>query len=160
MNTLNRDDDVNVYTNITEFKKLHQKFIDAKKVHTIAVLMKSLWENHALFYYIATAPYLEIGLHGWVHKDYSQLDYEECYVDLRGAIHYWEGNFKRMMGVDKIPDEKTIKVFFAPWNREGKDVKNVCKALGLKFCATPKGEWDGQNIRSFHYWSVKDNFKP
>ena len=83
---LHRDDDPNVYTNVVLFKNLHEKFIEAKQVHTVAVIMKDLWENHALFYYLATAPYLDIGLHGWEHKNYSTLDYQECYDDLKKSL--------------------------------------------------------------------------
>jgi len=155
-----RDDDCNVYTNITEFKKLHQKFIDAKKVHTVAVIMKDLWNNHALFYYLATAPYLEIGLHGWEHNDYSEMSYQDCYMDLKNSITYWEGNYKRMMGVDMVPYHKATRVFFAPWNKDSRHIRSACEALGLEFCSVRKGEWNGQNIRSFHHWSVNDNFKP
>ena len=59
-----RDDDVNVYTCAFHFKELHEQFIAKRKQHVAAVIMKDLWENHALFWYLATAPCLEIGLHG------------------------------------------------------------------------------------------------
>lgn len=152
-NTLYRDDDVSVYTCPMEFKKLHQKFIDKKQVHTVAVLMKDLWENHSLFYYLATAPYLDVQLHGWEHKDYSILSYEECYFDLKKSLDYWEENSTRM-----TKQCKPITTFFAPWNREGEGIKQACKDLGLKFCNTKKGIWEGKEIKSFHYWSA-DDFK-
>ena len=152
---LYRDDDVNVYTDAFKFKELHQQFIDSKQVHTIAVVMKDLWENHALFYYIATAPYLEIGLHGWKHKDYSILSYKECYEDLKRSLEYWKKNSTRMTGVCK-----PIKIFFAPWNREGINIQKACADLGLSFCNVKKGKWNGQEIRSFHWWNIiSNNFK-
>ena len=70
-NLLLRDDDINVYTDAFKFKEFHEQFIAKNQVHTVAVIMKDLWQNHALFYYLATAPLLEVGLHGWEHKDYS-----------------------------------------------------------------------------------------
>ncbi|MHA1167865.1 MAG: polysaccharide deacetylase family protein [Candidatus Hodarchaeales archaeon] len=152
-NIIIRDDDVNVYTCIHEFKKLHQRFIEAGKVHTVAVIMKDLWENHSIFYYLATAPLLEIGLHGWEHKDYSQLSYNECYEDVKKALNYWEENTSRMVG-----KTKKITTFFAPWNREGESIKKACEDLGLRFCAVRKGQWEGKEIRSFHHWS-SDNYK-
>jgi len=146
---IHRDDDPNVYTCPHEFKKLHQKFIDKKQVHTVALIMKDLWQNHSLFYYLATAPYLDIGLHGWEHKDYSQLSYNECYEDIKKSLDYWEENTSRMVG-----KTKEIKIFFAPWNKEGEEIKQVCEDLGLKFCAVRKGIWEGYYIKSFHHWSV------
>lgn len=149
-NILFRDDDPSVYTCPYEFKKIHQQFIDKKTTHTVAVLMKDLWQNHSLFYYLATAPYLDIGLHGWEHKDYSILSYNECYEDIKKSLDYWEENTSRMVG-----KTKKITTFFAPWNREGEEIKKACKDLGLKFCAVRKGEWEGQYIKSFHYWSYE-----
>jgi peptidoglycan/xylan/chitin deacetylase (PgdA/CDA1 family) len=138
-----------------EFKKLHQKFIDAKQVHTVAVLMKDLWENHSLFYYLATAPYLEIGLHGWEHKDYSKLSEFECWNDIDKSINYWEKNASRMTG----KPAKKINTFFAPWNNESKEIKKACSKRNINFCNVKGGEWNGYWIKSFHYWSVTDNFK-
>ncbi|MEK7113094.1 MAG: hypothetical protein AAB875_07330 [Patescibacteria group bacterium] len=149
---LYRDDDVNVYTCPFAFKALHEEFIKRKEVHTVAVIMKDLWENHALFYYLATAPYLEIGLHGWEHWDYSEYSYENCYIELNKALEYWEENAKRMVGY-----AKPIDTFFAPWNHESEYIKLACKELGLKFCATKKGEWDGKYINSFHHWYLELN---
>lgn len=147
---LYRDDDVNVYTDAFRFKALHEEFIKRKQVHTVAVIMKDLWENHALFYYLATAPYLEIGLHGWEHKDYSLLSYEECFEDIKKSVLYWDINATRM-----VDATSSITTFFAPWNHEGEDIKKACADLGLKFCATKKGEWEGYDVRSFHHWYLE-----
>lgn len=145
-----RDDDVNVYTDAFRFKDLHQQFIDRKQVHTVAVIMKDLWENHALFYYLATAPYLEIGLHGWEHRDYSVLSYINCYEDVRKSLMYWEESASRMTG-----KAKPITTFFAPWNREGTGIRKACDESDLKFCATKKGLWDGKEVHSFHHWYLE-----
>ncbi len=147
-----RDDDPSIYTCICEFKKVHQQFIDQGKVHTVAVVMKDLWQNHALFYYLATAPLLEIGLHGWEHKDYSKLSYEECYQDIKKSLEYWKENTSRM-----VERTKDIKIFFAPWNKESEEIKKACKDLDLEFCNVQKGKWNGHEISSFHYWDY--NFK-
>lgn len=150
---LYRDDDVSVYTCPREFKELHQKFIEKKQVHTVAVLMKDLWENHSLFYYLATAPYLKVELHGWTHKDYSKLNYQECFEDLEKSIWYWKENCTRM-----VKKCNPITTFFAPWNRESETIRQACSELGLSFCNVKKGIWHNQEIHSFHYWSA-DNFK-
>lgn len=148
-----RDDDISVHTDICQFKDLHKKFMEAGQTHTVAVIMKDLWDNHSIFFYLATMPYLEIGLHGWEHKDYSILEYDEIYADLKKSMQYWQENSDRMIG-----HHKEIKTFFAPWNREGDNIKKVCSDLGLNFCNVKGGLWNGYKVKSFHYWSA-DNFK-
>jgi len=149
--TLIRDDDISVYTCLHTFKDIHKKFIADKQVHYVAVIMKDLWLNQGIFYYLATAPYLEIGLHGWEHKDYSTLSYNECYKDLDKSLNYWKKNSTRMIG-----KAKKIEIFFSPWNREGENIKKVCKDLSLKFCNIRKGNWQDYYIKSFHWWSYED----
>ena len=148
-NIIYRDDDVNVHTCPHLFKKLHSYFIREQQVHTAAVLMKDLWENHALFWYLATAPFLEIGLHGWEHKDYSILSYAECYDDIEKSLVYWHENSVRMINTCK-----PIEIFFAPWNRESNEIRSACKDLGLKFCNVRKGVWEDKKILSFHHWYI------
>lgn len=151
---LYRDDDPNYLTCPHLFKKLHQQFIDKNTEHTAAVLMKDLWQNHALFWYLATAPLLNIGLHGWEHKDYSLLTYEECYEDLKKSLDYWKENSTRMTGRCK-----EITTFFAPWNRDGENIRKACSDLGLKFCNVKEGEWEGHYIKSFHWWNIIEDWK-
>lgn len=153
--TLWRDDDVNYLTDAFRFRELHERFVQRGQIHTAAVLMKDLWENHALFYYLVTAPNLDIGLHGWTHKDYSKLSYEECYEDIKRSLDYWGENTQRMVG-----KTKPIGVFFAPWNKESKEIKKACEDLDLKFCATKGGEWDGKKVKSFHHWAVINGHYP
>lgn len=151
-----RDDDCNVYTDAFRFKEFHQQFIDKKIAHTVAVIMKDLWQNHALFYFLATAPYLEVALHGWEHKDYSQLSYEECNDDIKRSLEYWKENSMRM-----VRRSKPIDTFFSPWNREGENIKKACQDNGLKFCNVKKGMWTGSEVRSFHWWNIIiDNWNP
>lgn len=144
-----RDDDPNVYTDVCIFKQIHANFIKRGETHTVAVIMKNLWKNHALFYYLATAPNLVIGLHGWEHKDYSTLSLEECDDDIRLSIDYWKENATRMVG-----NAKPITTFFAPWNRESWSIRKACEQNGLKFCNVKNGEWEGETVKSFHWWSV------
>jgi len=148
-NTLERDDDVSVYTCLHTFKEIHNRFIAKGQIHTAVVIMKDLWQNQGIFYYLATAPLLDIGLHGWEHKDYSVLSYEECYEDIKKSLDYWKENSVRMVG-----SAKSITTFFAPWNREGENIKRACADLGLLFCNVKKGWWNGRKVNSFHWWSV------
>ena len=144
-----RDDDPSVYTDAYLFKKLNEQFIREGKTHTVALLMKDLWQNHALFYYLAQAPNIVIGLHGLAHKDYAKLTYEECYEDLKKSLDYWYENSNRMTG-----NAKEITTFFSPWNHDGGNIRKACADLGLKFCNVQSGEWEGKHINSFHWWNV------
>ena len=147
-NTLYRDDDISVFTCLHTFKEIHKQFIADKQKHYVAVIMKDLWLNQGIFYYLAKTPYLEIGLHGWEHKDYSKLTYSECRKDLQKSLDYWYENSNRM-----IYSAKKIDIFFAPWNKESKEIRKACSDLGLKFCNVKKGEWEGNYIKSMHWWS-------
>lgn len=144
-----RDDDISVFTNIETFKKIHEEFLRRNETHTVAVLMKDLWQNQAIFYYLATKTNLVIGLHGWEHKDYSTLSLEECNDDIKRSLDYWKENATRMTG-----QLKPITTFFAPWNRESLSIRKACEDNGLKFCNVKNGEWEGDTIKSFHWWSV------
>ena len=148
-NLLHRDDDISVFTCLHTFKEIHKKFIADKQVHYAAVIMKDLWLNQGIFYYLATAPYLEIGLHGWEHKDYSLMTYEQCITDLEKSLQYWQENSDRMIG-----KHKEIKIFFAPWNKAEKPIISACEYVGLKFCNVKKGKWEDYYIKSFHWWSL------
>jgi len=59
-----------------------------------------------------------------------------------------------MLLKDELPKEKQIKIFFAPWNREGVYIKLACDDTKLEFCNVKKGEWNGYYIRSFHWWNL------
>jgi len=148
-NLLHRDDDISVFTCLHTFKEIHKKFIADKQTHYAAVIMKDLWLNQGIFYYLATAPYLEIGLHGWEHKDYSLMTYEQCITDLEKSLQYWQENSDRMIG-----KHKEIKIFFAPWNKAEKPIISACEYVGLKFCNVKKGKWEDYYIKSFHWWSL------
>ena len=50
------------------------------------------------------------------------MSYQECYEDLKKSIEYWNENSKRMIGRYKV-----IDTFFAPWNKEGKNIKKRVK---------------------------------
>jgi hypothetical protein len=152
MTTLYRDDDPNLYTDLHLFRELHKRFISKNTNHHVGIIMKDLWQNQGMVYYLATAPYLVPCLHGWEHKDYSKLSYGDCYHDLSKSLDYWNENSKRMTG-----RVKPIEIFFAPWNREGDHIKQVCQDLKLQFCAVKEGAWNGYYIQSFHWWGVIDN---
>jgi hypothetical protein len=153
-NVLYRDDDVGVHTDFYLFRKLHEEFINKEQDHTVGVIMKDLWENQAVFYYLATAPYLKVALHGWEHKDYSAAGYAQCKRDIVKSLHYWDTNVKRMLKVEDVPKDKKIEMFFAPWNKSSPEIKRACEKTGLRFCDVGGGWWEGIKVKSFHWWAV------
>jgi len=148
-----RDDDISVHTCPHSFKEVHQFFIDHKIIHTVACLMKDLWENQAVFHYLITAPYLNIELHGLTHKNYSLMTYDEAFAELRGAMDYYNINAKRMLNtLVELPELKRLTTFFSPWNKDSETIRKVCADLGLRFNNT----WDEF---SFHCWSDEETKK-
>lgn len=147
-----RDDDICVHTDAHLFKKLHEEFKKRKLTHTVAVTMKDIWNNMAIFYYIITEPYLSVELHGWEHEDYSTMDFFDCVISLRNCLNYYNKHATRILGI--IPEDKKITTLFAPWNKSSIDIIKACNHLGLKFCDVPFGEWEGESIKSLHWWNV------
>ena len=148
---LYRDDDICKWTDLTEFKKLHEIFISNKKIHTCAVLFEDLADNYGLFHYLVTAPLLDVQLHGWKHRDYSKMSLDEIVKDFTDAIAHWNLNVIRRYGDDILKNPlKRITTFYPPWNRTSKEIEEVCKQLNLRVDNRIGGE-----VFNFHYWSVK-----
>lgn len=141
-----RDDDISKYTDINLITKIHSLFIKYNKIHTVTLEMSGLWDNKVIWYWLMTTPNLDIGLHGWEHKDYSQLDYSEIYFDLKSSLNYWNFNIAR----GKY-EPKTIKVFYPPWNKTSENLERVCRDLGLEVDNREGGE-----VYNLHWWAFID----
>ena len=142
-----RDDDINVYTCVEDFRRIHRVFQKHNRVHTVACEMRDLWENKALFWMLLTDPLIDVELHGWTHADYSKMPLEDIVCDFRKAIKYWEENAKRMLAVETLLELKRITTYCATWNRSSQEVENACKVLGLKLHL-------GDCKWMFHWWST------
>ena len=149
---LYRDDDINIYTSLWLFMKVDELFQKYNKIHTIAIEVKDLWENKELFNYILRSLSIQVGLHGWTHRDYSIMPYEDVLVDLQKAIEYWE---QRKMGgygdLVKTPLKK-FKTFYPTWNRVSPELKRACDTVGLELDSRERGS----DLYSFHYWALTD----
>ena len=141
-----RDDDVNKYTDIGLMEEIHAPFIKYNKIHTIAVEMEDLWESKHVWYWITETPNIDVELHGWTHKDYSAMSYEDVRKDIQKSLDYWNGH--TLMGGYK---EKQIKVFYPPWNRVSPILQDVCDNLGLKLDNRVGGD-----VYNFHWWTFRD----
>lgn len=137
-----RDDDISVTTDATLLVKIHELFVKYHKTHTVAVQMKDIWENKEVWYFLMTAPNLNIGLHGWEHTDYSRIPRAEIKHELSMALDYW--NFMIARG---NYEPKPLSVFYPPWNKINEDLVDVCKELGLRVDNRVGGD-----VFNFHSW--------
>lgn len=138
---LYRDDDINKFTDIATFKAINDLFKKYGKIHTCAIEMEGLWESKGIWYLLTTEPNVEIGLHGWTHKDYSLLPIDEIVHDIERSLEYWRTKVARGFGADKV---KPIKVFYPPWNKVSPNLINACAEFDLKVDATSGYQ--------FHWW--------
>ena len=139
-----RDDDIAVTSNCDLLRRVHELFITRNKVHTIAVLMKDIWENKEVWYWLMTAPNLEICLHGWDHKDFSIMSEEEIRHDITLALAYWKSRLA-CHKKEYIP----IKTFLPPWNRISPALIKVSQEFGMAVDNRVGGE-----VYNFHYWAL------
>lgn len=146
-----RDDDINIYTDMGIFTRVHDLFDKHNKVHTIAVEMRDLWESKDIFYYIAMKRNIKVGLHGWTHKDYSKLSFEECNHDIEKSLNYWNGNRNRMITPEMAAHESNrIDTFYPPWNRVSDNLIRACERNGLKVDA----RYSLPEVYIFHFWAM------
>lgn len=143
-----RDDDINKYTDIGTFLKVHSLFEKYKKLHTVAVEMEGLWENKELWYILVTTPNIQIGLHGWTHLDYSKMPYNEICDSISKSLNYWKSHIIEGYGSGVYQGNKIIRTFYPPWNRVSEDLKRACAACELSLDSRTS---DG--VYNFHYWA-------
>lgn len=141
---LYRDDDINRFTDLQLFLKIHSLFVKYNKTHTCVCEMKDLWENRGLWHLLMTLPNLEVALHCWEHTDYSGLSYNEVYTEIAKSLVY----FKSKRNGYK---EKTIKLFCPTWNKSSSPMYKACFDLDLAV----NDNKDGKTY-NFHWWSCID----
>ena len=146
-----RNDDISVTSNICILQKVNNLFKKYNQIHTCAVLMENLWDNKEVWYFLIHEPNVEIGLHGWGHRDYGKLPYKEIVEDIRKSLDYWNVRAKKSFGIDKF---KKIDTLFPPWNSVSPDLERACKDCGLKLDARVGG-----TVYNFHYWACIDEGK-
>jgi len=158
MNIIYRDDDVNVRTSFTLFKQINEEFKKAGRVHTIAIVMKDFFDNYELAHYCFTEPNIDIELHGWEHTDFSKISIMSAIQEISICLRYYKENVERRYQVkyDELSKNKRLTTLFLPWNKDGISPRRACDELNMFSCDVQNGEWQGNKIISFHYWSVGD----
>lgn len=142
-----RDDDINVYTCVEDFRRIHRVFQKHGRIHTVACEMRDLWENKALFWMLLTDPLINVELHGWTHDSYECWLVEQIVDDMRKSVDYWNMHAKRMLGTHDLPPLKRITTYCAKWNRTSPGIEEACRRLGL---SVHLGDCKWQ----FHWWST------
>lgn len=146
MYTLYRDDDISVTSDIQLLMEVHDLFVKHGKIHTVAVLVKDIWENKEVWYWLMTSSNLRIGLHGWDHKDYGRAGYSEIQSDIQRCLEYLHDKAKK--GKYESP---YVDTFYPPWNSVGPDLSKICQLYGLQCDARI-----GPPVFNFHYWACQD----
>jgi hypothetical protein len=108
--------------------------------------MRGLWDNKVIWYWLMTAPNLDIGLHGWIHEDISNTPIEHIRNTIQKSLDYWNFHIQRGKYEPKI-----IKVYYPPWNKSSDDLGGVCRELGLEVDNRVGGE-----VYNFHWWTFID----
>lgn len=141
--SLFRDDDISFTTDWRLLQEAHDIIVRAGRVHTVAVLMFDLWENHEVWYWLMTAKNLRIGLHGWRHSDYGAMPQAEIEADIRRSLDYWREH------TVNYRNPPSIESFYPPWHRSGPALEAACKACGLALDARKSAP-----VYCFHSWEL------
>ena len=151
MDKFYRDDDINVYTNVDELKRIHVPFQKYNKLHTVACEMRKLWYNKSLFWFLLKDPLINVELHGWQHEKLIHKDLDFILKMLNQSIAYWNENASRMLGIEikDLPDTKKITTFFPPWNQVSSNIEEACRRLKLTLSYK-----DLDCYWMFHYWAT------
>jgi len=135
-----------------EFIFWDEKFKEHKVKHIVACICSGIDSNPELVKYIRANRHIEVQIHGWKHKPYYDLSYEECYNDFRKC----KEKIKQRFGI--VPT-----IWYPTWNKSGVNSDKAAEDLNLEVRKThftlPEylgmGELDYRYEReiNFHYWS-------
>lgn len=151
-----RDDDISVHTPLSEFREVHEMFIEADKTHTIGIVVKDIWMNLSLWNYLVTAPNLEWALHGWEHINYAGVTYQDdCNLvkalDILTTRHAPGAKGIKTCQACVPAEPNRIHYFFPPFNRVGNQTRDFCRNHNLTI-----NNVYGENADTFafHYWEI------
>lgn len=155
-----RHDDFPQEMNVVSFSNIHDEFVKADKIHTLAILCSLLDSPQfiPLINYIQGVDHIDFQLHGWEHKNYCLLDDDTIKEHLEKSL-------------EKLDEKFSVQptVWYLPWNGwvkgHGFDlvprVAEIAKDYGLKVmtkCAYLLHYLKGQrsNTIYFHGWDQRD----
>lgn len=148
-----RDDDISCFTNMEDFKRVHELFNKYEVTHTIAVIAKDINDNQELVKYIFSQPNIDVQLHCWDHIDLTKLEEKELFDTI-------------LKGASKLTATfgKTPTILFPPWNKHNDRMDKVADGIGLTVSSRKislsqyiKFNGDvGENTINFHYWAPQE----
>lgn len=148
-----RDDDISFATDMVKFIRVQDIFDKYGILHTIALVTKDIGKAPELIKFINTHN-IDVQIHCYEHIDYS-LEINEWLI---------EPQLKESIEIVKRFFNKTPTVFYPPWNKSCKKLKEVCTDLGLivsfEKISLPAyiraGGGISQNVINFHYWAEQE----
>lgn len=148
-----RDDDISCFTNVDDFKRVHELFNKYNVTHTIAVIAKDIDKNSELIEYILSQSNINVQLHCWDHVDMTQLNE----IELQWA-------FSKGVSCLKTWLKKNPTILYPPWNKHSTPMdekakmfdmtvssKKISLAQYIKF-----GGDVGEETINFHYWAPQE----
>lgn len=151
-----RDDDISCFTNLEDFKRVHDLFIKYETVHTIAVIAKDIEKHPELVNYIKIYQengLIDVQLHCWDHVDLTKGNESAIMIDLENASF----KLREVLGI--MPE-----ILFPPWNKHDDRLDRIADSLCLKVSSKKislsqyikaGGDVDCETI-NFHYWSPQE----
>jgi len=139
-----------------EFVWWDRMFEERNVKHVCSCICGEMDNRPELVKYIKDHPHIEVQIHGWQHKPYYQLSYEECYEDFK----------KSKETIEKIFG-KTPKIYYPTWNKVGiQDIK-AAGDLGLEvrkehigvldYASIQDGEFPKHREINWHFWAEDNN---
>lgn len=148
-----RDDDISCFTNLDDFKRVHDLFNKYETLHTIALIAKDIERHPSLIDYIKSQSNIDVQLHCWDHIDLTECHIITVKASLEHGIQKMEEIF------NKIPT-----ILYPPWNRSDERLEEACKEQKLevshKKISLPQyikfnGDVSESTI-NFHYWAAQE----
>lgn len=147
-----RNDDISYKTELGQFECVHKLFKKYTVLHTIALICRDIEKNPELINFI-NANNIDVQIHCWEHKDFTQLLLVEVEDQFRKSIQTIQKYFKHRP-----------TVFFPPWNKSNDAVECVAKEHGLtvsnqKVSLSQYIRTEGdvkESVINFHSWSLDE----
>lgn len=148
-----RDDDISCFTNLDDFKRVHELFNKYNVTHTIAVIAKDVTNNMELVNYIFSQPNIDVQLHCWEHVDLTKLSDEDLLLSITNGA----GKLTAVFG-------KTPTLLFPPWNKHNDQMDKAAESIGLVVSSRKIslaqyirfGGDVGEETINFHYWAPQE----
>lgn len=141
-----RDDDINVKTDLKQFKQVHSLFLKYKVLHTVSLICKDIEQNKPIVKYLQKEKFIDVQIHAWDHYDFTK-NIAQLREDLPKCIEV----ITRLFG-------KAPTVLYPPWNKSGADVEvaarfNKLRVSNQKISLEQYLKGVRAETINFHHWA-------